>query len=65
MKKYYIQSRGRGILHPTKRRKDNWVGHILRSNSRLKDVIEEKIEGEIEVTERQRRRSKQPLGEFK
>jgi hypothetical protein len=30
----------RNILHTTKRRKANWIGHILRSNCLLKHVIE-------------------------
>jgi hypothetical protein len=40
----------RHILHTIKRRKANWIGHILRTNCLLKRVIEEKIEGEIKVT---------------
>jgi hypothetical protein len=35
----------RSILQTTKRRKDNWIGHILRRNCLLKRVIEGKIEG--------------------
>ena len=33
------------ILHTTKRKKANWIGHILHKNSILKQVIEERIEG--------------------
>jgi hypothetical protein len=33
------------ILHTIKRRKSNWIGHILRRNSLLKHVIEGKLEG--------------------
>jgi hypothetical protein len=40
------------ILHTTKRRKTNWLGHIVRRNCLLKHVIEGKIEGKIEVTRR-------------
>jgi hypothetical protein len=40
------------ILHAIKRRKTNWIGHILRGNCLLKQVIEGKIKGEIEVTGR-------------
>jgi hypothetical protein len=36
----------RNILHTTKRRKANWIGHILRRNCLLKHVIEGKLEGE-------------------
>jgi hypothetical protein len=32
----------RNIVHRTQRRKANWIGHILRKNCFLKDVIEEK-----------------------
>jgi hypothetical protein len=31
-------------LHTTKRRKANWIGHILRRNCLLKHVIEGKRE---------------------
>jgi hypothetical protein len=41
---YYI------ILQTIKRRKTDWIGHILRRNCLLKHVIEEKREGRIEVT---------------
>jgi hypothetical protein len=37
----------RSILHTIKRRKANWIGHILRRNCLLKHVIEGKIEGRI------------------
>ena len=33
----------RNILHTGRRRKGNWVGHILRRNCLLKHVIEGKI----------------------
>jgi hypothetical protein len=35
----------RNILHNIKRRKANWIGHILRRNCLLQHVIEGKIEG--------------------
>jgi len=35
----------RNILHTIKRRKDNWIGHILHRNCLLKHVIEGKKEG--------------------
>jgi hypothetical protein len=37
------------------RRKTNWIAHIFRMNGLLKDVMEGKIEGRIEVTGRRRR----------
>jgi hypothetical protein len=33
----------RNIVHTIKRRKANWIGHILRRNCLLKHVIERKI----------------------
>jgi hypothetical protein len=55
----------RNILHTVKRRKANWIGHILRRNCLLKHVSEGKIEGMIEVTGRRGRRRKQLLDGFK
>ena len=51
----------RNIIHicTVKRRKANWIGHILRVNCLLKYVIEGKIEGRVEVTGRRGRRRKQ------
>jgi ribosomal 50S subunit-associated protein YjgA (DUF615 family) len=46
----------RNILHEIRKRKANWIGHILRRNCLLQWVTEEKIQGGIEVTGRQRRR---------
>jgi hypothetical protein len=43
----------------------NWIGHILRRNCRLKQVIEGKIKGEIEVTRRRGRRRKKLLDDLK
>jgi hypothetical protein len=40
----------RNILHTTKRRKANWIGHILRKNCLLKHVIEGMVEKRITVT---------------
>jgi len=48
-----------------KRRKVNWIGHILLRNCLLKHVIEGKIEGRIEVMRRQRRSRKQLLEDLK
>jgi hypothetical protein len=55
----------RNIVHTTKRRKANWIGHILRRNCLLKDVIEGKLEGRIEITGRRGRRRKQLLDDLK
>jgi hypothetical protein len=51
----------RNILHTTQRRKANWIGHILRRNYLLKNVIEGKLEGRLEMTGRRGRRRKQLL----
>ena len=40
-------SEQRNILHAIRKRKANWIGHILRRNCLLKQVIEGKIKGEI------------------
>ena len=40
----------RNILHAIRKRKANWIGHTLRRNCLLKQVIEGNIKGEIEVT---------------
>jgi hypothetical protein len=42
----------RNILQSIKRKKANWIGHILGTNCLLKHVIEGKLEGRIEVTGR-------------
>jgi hypothetical protein len=39
----------------------HWIGHILRRNCLLKEVIEGKINGRIEVTRRRGRRCKKLL----
>jgi hypothetical protein len=55
----------RNIIHTVKRRKSNWIGHILRTNCLLKHIVEGKIEGRIEVTRRRGRRRKQLLDDLK
>jgi hypothetical protein len=37
----------RNIVHTIKRRKANWIGHILRRNYLLKHVIEGMLKGRI------------------
>jgi hypothetical protein len=46
MKKYYLESRNREISYM---KELNWIGHILRTNSLLQQVIEGKIKEGIEV----------------
>jgi len=55
----------RNILHEIRKRKANWIGHILRRNCLLKQVIEEKIKGEMEVARRRGRRCKKLLDDLK
>jgi hypothetical protein len=55
----------RNILHEIRTRKTNWIGHILRRNCLLKQVIEGKIKEEIEVTRRRGRRHKKLLDDLK
>jgi len=45
----------RNILHEIRKWKTNWIGHILRRNCLLKQVIEGKIKGEREVTRRRKK----------
>jgi hypothetical protein len=45
--------------------KANWIGHILLRNCLLKQVIEMKTEGRIEVTGRRGRRYKRLIDDFK
>ena len=55
----------RNILHAIRKRKADWVGHMLRRNCLVKQVIEGKIKGEMEVTRRQGRRRKKLLDDLK
>jgi hypothetical protein len=55
----------RNIQHEIRKRKANWFGHILRRNCLLKQVVEGKIKGEIEVTRRRGKRRKKLLDDLK
>ena len=55
----------RNILQEIRKRKANWIGHILRRNCLLKQVIEGNIKGEMEVTRRRGRRHKELLDDLK
>ena len=55
----------RNILHETRKRKANWIGHILSRNCLLQQVIEGKIKGQVEVTSRRGRRRKELLDDLK
>ena len=54
----------RNILHEIRKRKANWIGHILRRNCLLHQVIEGKVKGQIEVTRRRGRRRKKLLNDL-
>ena len=47
------------------KRKANWIGHILRRNCLLKQVIKGKIKGEMKVARRRGRRRKKLLDDLK
>jgi replicative superfamily II helicase len=53
------------ILCTIKRRKANWIGHMLRRKCLLKRTFQKTIEGGIEARVRQGRRSKQLLDYLK
>ena len=55
----------RNILHKIRKRKANWIGHILCRNCLLRRVIEGKIKGGIEVTGRRGRRRRKLLDNVK
>ena len=55
----------RNILHEIRKRKADWIRHILRRNCLLNQVIEGKIKGEVEVTRRRGRRRRKLLDELK
>ena len=54
----------RNVLHEIRKRKANWIGHILRRNCLLKQVIEGKIQGDMEVARRRGRRRKKLLDDL-
>jgi hypothetical protein len=54
----------RNILHEISKRKANWIGHILCRNCLLQHVIEGKIKGGTEVTERRGRRRRKLLDDL-
>ena len=63
MKKCYLEQRN--ILHEIRKWKANWIGHILRRTCLLKQFVEGKLKGEIEVTRRRGRRHKKLLDYLK
>ena len=55
----------RNILHEIRKRKANWIGHILRRNCLLQQVIEGKIKRQLEVTRRRGRLCKKLMDDLK
>jgi len=55
----------KNILRTARRRKANWIGHILSRNCLLKHVIGGKIQGRREVKRSRGRRRNQLLGDLK
>jgi hypothetical protein len=66
MKKYYLRVKEqRNILYEISKRKANWIGHILRRNCLLQQVIEGKIKEGIKVIGRRGRRRRKILNDLK
>ena len=55
----------RKVLHEIRKRKANWIGHILRRNCLLQRVIEGKIKEGIEVIGRRGRKRRKLLDDLK
>jgi hypothetical protein len=55
----------RNIVSTMERRQANWFGRFLSRNCLLIHIIEEKIEGRIEMTMRRGRRCKHLLDDFR
>jgi hypothetical protein len=55
----------RNILQEIRKRKANWIGHILQINCLLQRVTKGKIQGGIEVTGRRGRRRRKLLDDLK
>ena len=52
----------RNILHEIHKRKANWIGHILRRNSLLQRIIENKIKGEVRSDRKTRKKTWEAIG---
>jgi len=53
------------VIQKIKRRRDNWIGHMLGRNCLVRQGTEGKIVGRIEVTGRRGTRRKQLLNDLK
>jgi len=65
MKNFYKEPvKERNIIQKTKRRKANWIGHVLHTNCLIKHVAEGNVKGRLEVTGRRGRRHKKLLDDY-
>jgi hypothetical protein len=55
----------KNILYEISKRKANWIGHMLCRKCLLRQIIEGKVKGGIEVTGRRERRSRKLLDDLK
>jgi hypothetical protein len=60
-----VEQRNIILVHEISKRQANWIGHILRRNCLLRQVIEGKINGGIEVTGKRGRRRRGLLDDLK
>jgi hypothetical protein len=64
--KYYLRVKEqRNILHEIRKRKANWIGHILRRNCLYYGLLKERYNGGTEATGRQGRRRRKLLDDLK
>jgi len=56
--------RNEEVLHEIRKRNAIWIGHILRRNFLLKQVIEGKIKRDLEVRRRRERRRRKLLDDL-
>jgi hypothetical protein len=55
----------RNIVHEIRKRKANWISHVLHRNCLLRQFIVERIKGRMEVAVRRGRRRRKPLDDLK
>jgi hypothetical protein len=62
---YLTVKEQRNILHEISKWKANWIGHILCRDCFLRQVIEGKIKGRVELTGRRGKRCRKLLDDLK
>ena len=62
----FLQRTSKRDEYPTKnkKRKANWIGHVLHTNYLIKHITEGNVEGRLEVTGRRGRRHRKLLDDF-